>query len=89
MFYSHVYLYGEKTIFSLFPDGHFQVELHSDGNSALPAADDIQFQCHVCQRVYGSRHEDRQLAECWATGLCWGILSVASLPSCWVAGEYI
>ena len=65
MLYSHVYLYGEKTVFSLFPDGYFQVELHSDGNSALPAADDIQFQCHVCQRVYGSRHEDRQLAECF------------------------
>ena len=53
MFYDLVYLYGEKTVFSLFPDGYFQVELHSDGNSALPAANDIQFQCHVCQRVTG------------------------------------
>ena len=43
MFYDLVYLYGEKTVFSLFPDGYFQVELHSDGDPALPAADDIQF----------------------------------------------
>ena len=64
-----VCLHGASAQFTLFPDGYLQVAFHSYRHPAFPAADDFQFQRHVCKCVYRSGHEDRQLAECVAEQL--------------------
>ena len=61
---------GAYTQVALFLAQHFEVAQCAGRHPAVLRTDDLQFQCHVCQRVCQCGHEDRQLAEChpWQLG---------------------